>query len=337
MYYNNSDIRVEEQPKPELKPGELMVEVHASGICGSDVMEWYRIKSAPRVLGHEIIGIVSDLGPGVDKYKVGDRVFVSHHVPCNTCHYCLNGHHSVCDTLRTTNFDPGGFAEFVRVPEINVDRGVFVLPDDLSTEAGVFIEPLACVLRSWNLFDFKAGNSVLVIGSGISGLLHIAYAKAQGAGRVIATDINDFRLEAAQKAGANTILHANDATADKIRSANDGRLADFVILCAGATSALEQSLELCERGGTILLFAPSEPGEKIPVEFFNVWREGQTITTSYAGAPSDIQAAINLLAAGTIKVEDMITHRLPLSEASKGFKMVAQAEDSIKIIIDPRK
>ncbi|HMK51581.1 MAG TPA: alcohol dehydrogenase catalytic domain-containing protein, partial [Thermodesulfobacteriota bacterium] len=151
MYYNNSDVRLEEIPTPRIGPGELLVKVLASGICGSDVMEWYRIKKAPRVLGHEIAGEIVEVAEGLDRYKIGDRVFVSHHVPCNTCQYCLNGFHTLCDTLRTTNFDPGGFAEYIRIPRINVDRGVFILPDEISFEDGVFIEPLACVLRGQRL------------------------------------------------------------------------------------------------------------------------------------------------------------------------------------------
>lgn len=337
MYYNNNDIRIDEQDQPRPDPGDVVVQVCASGICGSDVMEWYRVKTAPRVLGHEITGVITGTGECVDKYRKGDRVFVSHHVPCNTCHYCLNGHHSVCDTLRTTNFDPGGFAEYIRVPKINVDRGVFVLPDEVSFEAGVFVEPLACVLRGQNLANMKPGNSVMVIGSGISGLLHIALAKTMGAGRIIATDISDYRLEAARSAGAASVLKADEVSPDKIRGLNDGRLADTVILCTGAESALKQALVSCERGGTVLLFAPTEPGIETPVDFFNIWKDGLTITTSYAGAPADIQASIDLLAAGRIKIDDMITHRLPLGETQKGFQLVAKAEKSIKVIIDPRK
>ncbi len=144
----------------------------------------------------------SEVGTGVEKYKVGERVFVSHHVPCKTCRYCLSGHHSACDTLRTTNFYPGGFAEFVRVPEINVDRGVFVLPRELSYDDGVFIEPLACVVRGFRMARFEPGKTVLVLGSGIAGLLNIKLAKALGAGRIIATDVSEYRLGAAKRFGA---------------------------------------------------------------------------------------------------------------------------------------
>jgi len=176
--------------------------MHACGICGSDVLEWYRIKKAPLVLGHEMTGEIVEVGKDINKYRVGDRVFVSHHVPCNTCHYCLNGHHTVCNTLRTTNFDPGGFAEFIRIPAINVDRGVFPLPDEISYEEGTFIEPLACVLRGQKTTHLQPGQTVFIIGGGISGLLHIKLAKALGASSVIVTDINKKRLVFAEKCGA---------------------------------------------------------------------------------------------------------------------------------------
>ncbi|MCH8282531.1 MAG: alcohol dehydrogenase catalytic domain-containing protein, partial [Chloroflexi bacterium] len=147
MYYNNLDVRVEEMPVPQIGPGELLVRVRASGICGSDVMEWYRVARAPMVLGHEVAGEVVQVGEGVERFNEGDAMVVTHHVPCNACHYCLSGHHTVCDTLRETSFDPGGFAEYLRVPAINVDRGVFKLPGGLSFEEASFAEPLACVLR----------------------------------------------------------------------------------------------------------------------------------------------------------------------------------------------
>ena len=157
MYYNNRDIRIEEMSTPRIGPGELLVRIEASGICGSDVMEWYRIKRAPLVLGHEVAGEVVEVGEGVDRYKKGDRVVASHHVPCNTCRYCLSGHHTVCDTLRRTNFDPGGFSEYVRLPAINVDRGVYPIPDVVSFEEATFTEPLACVLRAQRIATLQPG------------------------------------------------------------------------------------------------------------------------------------------------------------------------------------
>jgi len=338
MWYNNRDVRVEEMPMPQIGSGELLVRVEASGICGSDVMEWYRLDRAPLVLGHEISGQIVAVGEGVERYKEGDRVSAAHHVPCNTCYYCLNGHHTVCDTLRRTNFDPGGFAEYIRLPTINVDRGVFLLPDEVSYEEATFIEPLACVLRGQRLTHMPPGSSVLVIGSGIAGLLHVQLAHALGAGRVIATDINDYRLEAAQRFGAEAAIRAEDDLATALRQVNQGRLADLVIVCTGATSAITQALESVERGGTILLFAPTGPGITIPISINELfWRNDITLTTSYAGSPADCQTALELIRAGTVPVRQMITHRLDLAETGLGFQLVADARNSIKVIIEPQR
>jgi len=338
MWYSNRDVRLEEIPLPEISHGELLVRIEASGICGSDVMEWYRLDRAPLVLGHEIGGQVVALGEGVECYQEGDRISAAHHVPCNTCHYCRNGHYTACDTLRQTNFDPGGFAEYVRLPVINVDRGVFRLPDEVSYEEATFIEPLACVLRGQRRANLQPGNSVLVIGSGIAGLLHVQLARALGAGRVIATDVSASRLEAAQRFGAEDVIQAEEDVPARLRQVNEGRLADRVIVCTGATSALDQALESVERGGTVLFFAPTDPGVTVPIsinEFF--FRNDVTLTTSYAGSPADHQTALELIRAGRVPVGQMITHRLGLAEAGSGFQLVADAGDSIKVIIEPQR
>jgi L-iditol 2-dehydrogenase len=338
MYYSNNDVRVEEMPTPQIGRGELLVRVEASGICGSDVMEWYRIDRAPLVLGHEIAGEVVAVGEGVDRYKEGDRITVAHHVPCNTCHYCLSGHHTVCDTLRQTNFDPGGFAEYVRLPAINVDRGVFLLPEEVSFEDATFTEPVACVLRGQRMARLQLGQSVLVIGSGIAGLLHVQLACALGAGHVVATDIAHYRLEAARRFGADAAFHADEDVPARLRQSNDGRLADLVIVCTGAMPAIAQALESVERGGTVLFFAPTEPGVTIPISVNDLFfRNDITLTTSYAGSPADYTAALELIRSRRVPVGEMITHRLSLAEAELGFQLVADAQESIKVIIEPQR
>jgi L-iditol 2-dehydrogenase len=325
MYYNNKDIRVEEVPTPKIGPGELLVRTEASGICGSDVMEWYRVKKAPLVLGHEIAGQVVEIGEGVDRFKIGDRVVASHHVPCNTCRFCLKGHHTACDTLRRTNFDPGGFAEYVRLPAINVDRGVYLVPDGVSFEEASFAEPLACVLRGQRIAGLGPGDTVVVMGSGIAGLLHIQLACAMG-------------LAAAKQFGAETVIPANGDVLSELRRVNDGWLADKVLVCTGARSANLQALELVERGGTVLFFAPTDPGVTIPVSINELFfRNDITLTTSYAGSAADHVTALELIRARRVRVGEMITHRLSLAETSKGFQLVAEARDSIKVIIEPQR
>jgi L-iditol 2-dehydrogenase len=338
VWYNNQDVRLEERPVPRIGPGELLVRIIASGICGSDVMEWYRLDRAPLVLGHEIAGEVMEVGEGVKAYQVGDRVAVAHHVPCNTCHYCLSGNPTVCDTLRRTNFDPGGFAEYVRLPAINVDRGVFPLPDDVSCEEATFIEPLACVLRGQRRAQLQPGQDVLVIGSGISGLLHMMLARALGAGKITAVDINRYRLEAARKFGADAGFSAGNFSPQKLREVNGGFLADLVIVCTGAVTAINQALSSVERGGTILFFAPTGPGVTVPLSVNDVfWRNDVTLTTSYAGSPADYAVALKLIQARRLRVGEMITHRLGLAETGPGFRLVAGAEESLKVIIEPQR
>jgi L-iditol 2-dehydrogenase len=335
VYYNNHDVRVEERPVPKIGPGEMLVKMVASGICGSDVMEWYRIKKAPLVLGHEMTGEIVEVGAGVEAYRVGQRVFVSHHVPCNTCRYCLSGNHTACKTLHATNYDPGGFAEYVRVPRLNVDRGVLVLPDEVSYEEGCFIEPLGCVVRAQRVARLQPGHTVLVLGSGISGLLHINLARAVGAGRIVATDIAPYRLEAARRFGADHVLDAREDVPARLRELNDGRGADVVFICAGALSAHRQALKSVEPGGVVQYFAPTEPGVELPIPVNDFWRNSVTLLPSYGAAPADLAIALELIRFRRVAVAEMITHRLPLEQIQEGFRLVAEARESIKVIVHP--
>ncbi|MCH2505132.1 MAG: alcohol dehydrogenase catalytic domain-containing protein, partial [Dehalococcoidia bacterium] len=303
MYYNNSDVRLEEMPVPEIGPGELLLKVEASGLCGSDVMEWYRIQRAPMVLGHEVSGEVAQVGAGVEQYKEGDRLVVTHHVPCNACHWCLSGRHTDCDTLHTTSFDPGGFAEYLRIPQINVNRGVFPIPDHVGYDEASITEPLACVYRGQRRANLQPGQNVLVLGSGLAGLIHINLARALGAGRIIATDMVDYRLDAARKLGADVTFSAMEDVPARLREANNGRLADLVIVGPGALPALQQAREAVERGGTVLFFAPTAPGVSLPVPINDVFfRNDVTLTTTYAGAPADLATAMDMIASGRVQV-----------------------------------
>ena len=335
MYYNNRDVRLEELPVPKIGSGELLLRTRASGVCGSDLMEWYRVKKAPLVLGHEITAEVVEVGAGVNTLKLGDRVFSTHHVPCGQCRYCLAGHQSVCDLLRTTHFEPGGFAEYIRVPKINVELGTLRIPDSMTFDEGSFIEPLACVVRAQRLARLRTEQTVVIIGSGISGLLHIQLARARGAARIIATDISDFRLKAARQFGADATIHGAEAVPAKLKELNGGRLADLVIVCTGAMPAIQQAVKSVDRGGTLLFFAPTAAGVDVPIPLFDYWRDEISVVTSYAGSGADLKESLELIRDHKVRVADMVTHRLPLAEAGLGFQLTASGQDSIKVIIDP--
>jgi L-iditol 2-dehydrogenase len=337
VYYRNDDVRLEEMPIPEIGPGELLLKVNMCGICGSDVMEWYRIRKAPRVLGHEAVGVVSRVGEEVGRYRKGERVFVSHHVPCNACRYCLRGEHTACETLHSTNIDPGGFAEYARVPGINVDRGVFPLPAGVTDEEGVFIEPLGCVLRGQGKLGVRPGQTVLVLGSGVSGILHIQLARSLGASRVIATDINEYRMRNAERFGADTVINAREDIPGIACEANEGNAPECVVVSTAAPSAIKQAIESVEDGGRVLLFAPTPPGVEVLLDLNDLWSRQVTVTTSYAASPADLTAALEHIRSRKIRVREMVTHRLGLAEAGLGFRLVAEAEKSLKVVVEPHR
>ena len=337
VYYANDDVRLEERPLPEIGTGELLLRVEASGICGSDVLEWYRKPRAPLVLGHEVAGVVERVGAGVEPFRPGERVVTTHHVPCNRCRYCLTDRHSACDLLHRTSFDPGGFAEFVRLSAIHVAHGTFHLPDSVSFERGSFVEPLACAVRAQRLAGVRPGESVAVLGSGLSGILHLSLARATGAGPLFATDVSDERVARAPAFGADLALSADSDVVPRIREANGGRGVDRVIVCTAARSAMEQALELADRGGSVLYYALLEPGQTPALCLHELWRKGLSIVHSYAGPPADMRKALELIATRRVDVEPMVTHRLPLGRAAEGFRLTAAAAGSLKVVLEPQR
>ena len=337
VYYNNRDVRIQEMPIPEIGDDEFLLKVMASGICGSDVTEWYRVPKAPRILGHEATGVIAKVGKTVARYKVGDRVFVSHHVPCGKCRYCLRGHDTACETLHTTNYYPGGFAQYIRVPSINVEKGVYKLPSDVSFEEGTFIEPLACVVRGQQLAAIQKDDVMLVIGSGVAGILHAQLAKFRGLSRVIVADVNPYRLQLAEKFGADQTINARENLPQKLKAVNDGRLVDQVVVCTGATQAALTALECVDNGGTILFFAVPEPTVKVPVPISQFWRNEITLKTSYGAASNDLAKSLAVLAEGKLNVKGMITHKLSLRQAAEGFRLMAEAGKSLKVILEPNR
>jgi L-iditol 2-dehydrogenase len=334
VYYSNDDIRIEECTKPHISSSEILVKMKASGICGTDVMQWYRIKKAPCILGHEMAGEIVEIGNEVERFEKGDRVFVSHHVPCYKCHHCMQGNYTACESLHTGNYYPGGFAEYIRVPEENVRYGTFLLPGSLSYEDAAMIEPLACAIAGQNQIGAKKGQTVLIIGSGISGILHIQLAKVKGI-KIIATDINDYRMNKAVKFGADHAIDAGKYSVDILKNINDDRLADLVIVSAASQQAVDNALSSVNRKGKILFFAVPETDISIPSLLF--WRDEITVTFSYGAAPDDLKQAINLIDSGMINVREMITHTVPLSSIMQGFKLVAEAKNSLKVIVVPDK
>jgi L-iditol 2-dehydrogenase len=330
-WYNNQDIRIEEVPTPAPGPNEMLVKVISCGICGSDIVEWYRLPRAPLVPGHEIGAEVVEVGQAVKKFIPGDRVFIAPKVPCMQCDYCKNGHYPACTNIKERL--PGGFAEYVLVPNKLIANGVYRLPDSISYDQSTFIEPLACVVRARRLAGVQPRQTVMVFGCGMSGLLHIQLAKAEDC-RVIAIDLNVRRLELAAGFNADITIDAAEDVAGRLLEAND-RKADVVILCTSAMSAVDQAWKCVDKGGVIVFFAVPGPDKQITVPLNDFWTQEIKILTSYYCGPPDIDDAIDLINSETIRVDDMITHRLPLKDIIRGFQLVLDGKESIKVIIQP--
>ena len=332
MWYNNNDIRLEEVVTPSPGPGEMLVKVFSCGICGSDIVEWYRLPRAPLVQGHEVGVEVVEVGDGVNKFKKGDRLFIAPKVPCLKCSYCLKGHYPQCTGVKDRL--PGGFAEFILVPKELAKNGSYLLPDNVTFDQSTFIEPLACVVRAQRLASIEENQTVLILGSGMSGLLHTKLAKFKKC-KVIATDINKSRLELAQSFGADHTIYAASNVPEQLIAAN-GKKADVVIVTTSSLSALKQAWETVDMGGVVVLFTVPGPEKDVIVPVNDFWRKEIRILTSYYCGPPDIEEAINLISNQDIIVDDLITHRLPLKETDKGFKLVLDGTSSLKVIIKPQ-
>ena len=268
--------------------------------------------------------------------KPGDRVFVTHHVPCNACYHCLTGHETACTAFQTVNnFEPGAFSQLLRVSGRSVETGTIKLPESVSFEQATFIEPLATAVRALRTVALKPAQSVLICGSGVAGLLIVKLARALGAGNIIATDVSPYRLEKARLFGADHAVAATEEVPAFVRSVNDGRLADVVILCAGAVPAAKTALRSAERGGTILFFAVPKPGETVDLDFNPFWRDDITIKTCYGAAPLDNMQALDLISLGTVTVTDMVTHRFGIDRIGEAFRTGAQPDGCLKVIIEP--
>lgn len=334
-YYSVDDVRIEDMPIPVPGPGEIVVRVAACGVCGSDVMDWYTQKKAPAVLGHEPAGVITAVGSGISTFREGDRVFMHHHVPCFVCHYCRRGFYSNCAMFQQTHLDPGGFAEYVRFPAPNVERDVLKLPDSMSYDVATFIEPVGTIIRGVERARLRHGDTVAIIGAGLTGLLFIQAARLWGGRQITALDLQDWRLDYARRVGAaRTVNPAREDAVAAVQELTGGRGADVVFVCAASIPAMELAMRLTARGGTILIFAPPPPDARLAISPHDILFHELTITGTYSTAPGETRLALDLLTDGRINVEDLITHRLALADVKRALDMTREAKESIKVLIE---
>ncbi len=319
---------------PSIGPGEALVRVGACGICTSDTLEWYLRKKSPVVLGHEPAGTVVEVGAGPSHVGVGDRVFVHHHAPCLSCRFCRRGRYVLCETWRNTRLDPGGIAQFVRVPATNLSRDTLRIPDSLPLEAGCLVEPLATVVKAYSRGRFSPGMSVLVIGLGVMGQMAVQLAREHGASRIFAADRVRQRLAYAARFGADEPVDVSRrALAPTIALATGGLGVDFVFVGPGSIPAMEEGIACAGAGATVLFFTMAPPGAKLAIEPQALYFREIDLVPSYSCGPEDTREALRLIAESRIPWRDLITHRFPLREAPAAFAKVREARDALKVIV----
>jgi L-iditol 2-dehydrogenase len=333
MYYNPDNIVIEDMVVPKIGANEVLVEMKACGLCGSDLMEWYLKPRAPLVPGHEPSGVIVKAGKKVDRFEPGDRVFAHHHVACLTCHYCTHGDYTLCKQFSETHLVPGGFAQFFKVPAPNLQVDTLKIPSHLSHREATLIETVGCCLRALRKCRVQAGDSAVVMGAGPSGVIETMLLKVFGAGQVVIADFIDYRLQAAKRLGADvTVNPEREGLLDAVKRATDGRGADIVIVTAPTVNAYLAGIELARKGGTLCIFAPPKPTDFMRTSLNKLFFSEIKLVPSYSTSHLETRTALKLIEAGTIDVGNLITHTFPLREVSKAFQ-TATSKECLKVVV----
>jgi L-iditol 2-dehydrogenase len=330
--YDFGDIRVEQSARPEVGPDDILVRASACGICSGDIMPWYIRRKAPLVLGHEPVGVVEEAGAAVRGFRPGERVFVHHHAPCFDCAACRRGEYVQCATWRATKITPGGMAEYFLVSAEN-QRDTLRLPDDVADIDGVLVEPAACVVKSIRRSGLKPGETILVIGLGIMGMMHVKLARHHGAGLVIGADLFETRASRAKALGADIgLVVSGDDLAEQVRQITDGAMADVVIVGPGTTRALSAGIAAAGKGATVVQFTATPPEEEMLLRPHDLYFNETRLIPSYSCGPDDTREALELVRRGVLNARELVTHRFPLARICEAYDQ-AQKPDSLKVVV----
>ena len=336
-YYAPGDVRIERRATPEPGPGEMLVRVRACGLCGTDLAKYrHRLVEPGTVLGHEVAGEVAALGEGVDRFALGDRLLVPHHIPCFTCVYCRHGNYSMCADWKATQIAPGGFSEYLLARAATTARGALKLPDDLGFDEATLAEPLACCLRGMERTGLHPGDTLVVLGAGPAGLLHVQLARTLGVGRIISVDLIPDRLEAAKRLGADVAIRADaEDVVGAVRGLTGGHGADAVMTAVGIPDVVEQALDLVRPGGKVNVFAECPPGSRIDLDPNLMYHKEVTLLGTYSSSPREVRIALDLIATGRIDAAGIITRRMPLAQLAEAFEAALGGEGVLKIVVRP--
>lgn len=329
----NGAVSVADLPEPSIGPGEALLRTRASGICGSDLLDWYVRRKAGSVLGHEVAGEIAAVGAGVTAFRPGDRVVPHHHAPCLACAACAAGRYVHCAEWRSSRLDPGGMAELVRIPAGNLARDTQRIPDGLSDEEASFTEPLATVVKAFRRARFEAGRSLLVVGLGPAGQLALRLGRALGAARAAGADRVASRIEAARTSGADEAIDVDrEGLAAGAQRLSGGRGFDCVFVGPGKGAVVREAAEAVAAGGTLLLFTMAPPGETWTAPLYDLYFREIAVVPSYSCGPDDTREALALLNDRRVAVADLVSHRFPLAEAPAAFARARQPEGSMKVV-----
>jgi L-iditol 2-dehydrogenase len=318
-------------PTPALQSDEeLLLRTAACGICSGDLMEWYLQRKINTVLGHEVVGYAQDVGAGLKHIKPGQLIFVHHHAPCMECRYCRAGDPVHCATWRKSKLDPGGMAEYIRVPAANARGDSFAI-DDLTPEVGALIEPLACSVKACRRIKERSRTHGVVVGCGVMGLLNLVAARTLGTELLWAVEPDPLRREYALRFGADEVFAPAELAAKIGSGALEG--ADFAIVGPGLPEVIIQSLAYLRNGGTLVLFTPTPAGSLTSLDFDDLYFREITLTPSYSCGPQDTREAYKLLRARALDASLLVTHRFPIREVQKAYDTAKRGGDVLKVLV----
>ena len=333
---SGAKFQVSDVEKPTPGPGELVVDLRACGLCGTDLEKMKgEYTAAMPILGHEAVGVVSAVGPGVKDFEVDDRVFPHHHVSCGECHYCRSGSPTMCDKYRSSNLHPGGFAESFLVPRWNIEKGgVLKIPESLSFEAASMIEPVSCCVRAIDRVAPKSGSTALVSGAGPVGLAHAILLRSMGVD-VAVSDVAEGRLEFARGLGIKVALDAKSKSyVDDVKSFSGGRGVDLAIVASGSPVAIVQALRSVRKGGTVCLFGIPAKGSVLNYDIADVYNSEISVVTCYGGTDVETVKALRMMTEGKADFLPLITHKFPLEKFGEAVD-VASRGIGMKVLLTP--
>ena len=334
--YKKNDLRTEDLPTPEISDNEVLIKMLACGLCGTDIQK-IRGDSVtkPTVLGHEVVGQIVKKGKNINNYQLGDRVITAIHVPCFTCHYCNKGHYTICEQFRTNNIDPGGFAEFIRIPELHLKHLTHKVSDNVTDEEATLIEPIACCLHGLKQADIRPDDSVLIMGAGTIGILHAQLAKIKGANKVIVSDMSEYKLQKALKVGCDYAITITEKDIiSEVNQITNGQGVDVIVIAAGVSSLVSDAVNMVRRAGRIIVFSGFDKNKLVTLDASRFFKDEISIIGTYSVTPYEFPEALDLLEKRKLNTDEMITHVFPLDKLSEAIDLSTDPKQSVlKVII----